>query len=203
MNPTSRNAALLVVIVILATGSYVAYTRSTMSTSTIDQGKDSSADSPQVRITDSSKLYSFEIPKNWAIVGQEGAMGVQLSQVTAESLDWQSEADTSAEGPFTPTYYKSGAFIQFHVSNTISSPPYHGASDGPSSGVITTKEITIDGEKAIYHIFKEPSTAEGLLLDAHLTHGGDSYTLRFAYNPTKYPQGEQIFAEILKSIRFQ
>lgn len=196
----NRTILIFGILFILAIAGYVAFAGKIgpLNTGNTTSGNGVPAtNSDIVRITDTANLYSVEILKDWKI-DQEGAMGVQLSRMIAESPDWSAYADESAEGPFTPMYYKTGAAVHIHISNQVASEPYHG--DWPN--IMESKQIVIDGVTVVYHVFKEPSTQEGLLLDAHLNHNNNAYTFRFIYNPTTYPQGEGVFMDMLNSVRF-
>lgn len=155
-----------------------------------------------VKITDKGNLYSVEIPKDWKILMSEGAKGMQLSDMTGESIDWKQYVDENAEGPFSPIYYQSGVSFQFHVNSEEEAPGHYGEGGGPDTGIITTKNIVIGGANGVYHVFKEPSTYEGQLVDAHVNYKGNAYLFRFAYNPASFPQAESLFMTILSSIKF-
>lgn len=155
------------------------------------------------KITDKGNLYSVEIPKDWKIIRNEGAKGVQLSNISGESPDWKSRSDVDAEGPCVPHYYESGVFFQFHVENEEDTAGHYGEGGGPDTGVISKKNISVDGVNGVYHVFTEDcGTSEGQLVDAHFNYKGNSYLFRFSYNPAKYPQAETAFMNILNSIKF-
>ena len=120
---------------------------------------------------------------------------MQFSRISLESPDFSVFVDEAAEGPFTPIYYETGATLVIHVM-TPSSPPYH------FQGVISESNVAIDGVTAPYHVFKEPSTWAGQLLDAHANHGGSYYLFYFGYNPETCPAGEELFQTMLDSFQF-
>jgi len=146
--------------------------------------------------TDQANLYSISLPDGWAVVTDEGPMGVQVSRMIVESPDFSVFIDEAEEGPFTPIYYETGANFAIHATNIEQSPPYH------LGGVISESEVTIDGTAAPYHVFLEPSTWAGQLLDAHLNHGGNHYNFSLAYNPETCPAGEGLFRAMLDSFQF-
>jgi hypothetical protein len=148
-------------------------------------------------VSDQANLYSISVPADWSVVTDEGAMGVQLSRIVLESPDFSRSVDETAEGPFTPIYYETGATLVIHVMNTSPGLPYH------TEGVISESDVTIDGVTAPYHVFKEPSTAAGQLLDAHANYGGNYYLFYMGYNPDTCPAGEDLFRAMLASFRFQ
>ena len=123
-------------------------------------------------------------------------MGVQVSRMFVESPDFSVFIDEEAEGPFLPLYYETGATFAIHATNIEQSSPYH------YGGVISGREVTIDGEVAPYHVFLEPSTYGGQLLDAHLNHGGNHYDFSLGYNPETCPAGEDLFNAMLDSFQF-
>jgi len=147
-------------------------------------------------LSDQPNLYSISVPEGWAVVTDEGAMGVQVSRISVESPDFSLFIDEAAEGPFSPYYYETGAVFIVHVMTPEQAPPYH------FDPVISESAITVDGADAAYHVFKEPSTFAGQLLDAHANHGGNYYLFRMGYNPETCPAGEDLFAAILASLEF-
>ena len=146
-------------------------------------------------VTDQPNLYSFSVPDDWVIVTDEGAMGAQLSRISLESPDYSVFVDEEAEGPFTPIYYETGATLVIHVM-TRPSLPYH------FQAVISGSDVTIDGVTATYHVFKEPSTFAGQLLDAHAIRDGSYYLFFFGYNPETCPAGDDLFQAMLDSFQF-
>jgi hypothetical protein len=147
-------------------------------------------------LSDQPNLYSISVPEGWAVVTDEGAMGVQVSRISVESPDFSLFIDEAAEGPFSPYYYETGAVFIVHVMTPEQAPPYH------FDPVISESAITVDAAAAAYHVFKEPSTFAGQLLDAHANHGGNYYLFRMGYNPETCPAGEDLFAAILASLEF-
>ncbi len=129
------------------------------------------------------------------MVDEEGPLGGRISRISVESSDFSVFVDEEAEGPFSPIYYETGAVLVIHVT-TPSSSPYH------FQELISESEVTIDGEVAPYHVFLEPSTWAGQLIDAHLNHGGNLYEFTLGYNPETCPAGEGLFQAMLDSFQF-
>ncbi|MDQ3802260.1 MAG: hypothetical protein M3416_00155 [Acidobacteriota bacterium] len=152
--------------------------------------------------TDKAGLYSVALPKQWEVTADEGTKGVQLSFMTAESLDYRERRDETADGPFTPIYYEAGAKLRIHVTKGEQELTNYGERGGPDTGVILAKHITVDGVGGLYHAFKEPSTQEGQLLNVHLNYQGNNYILTLMYNSLTRPEGEKIFSDILNSFKF-
>jgi hypothetical protein len=148
-------------------------------------------------VSDQANLYSISVPADWAVVTDEGAMGGQVSRIILESADFSVFVDEEAEGPFTPIYYETGATLVIHVMDTATGPPYH------FGGVISGSSIDIDGVTAPYHVFKEPSTWAGQLLDAHADYGGNYYLFYMGYNPDTCPAGQDLFEAMLGSFQFK
>lgn len=147
-------------------------------------------------VDDASGLYAVDLPADWIIKENEGAMGAQVSRVIAESPDFAYHTDPTFEGPFEPAYYDDGAMISIHLTQAM----------GPHSeepiGVIThSTQTMVDGVLAEYYVFTEPSTFEGELLEVIFRKDGIEYSLRFVYNPDSYPQGPDVFAQILDSVK--
>ena len=147
-------------------------------------------------VSDQPNLYSISVPDGWVITSDEGPRGLRLSSIVVESPDFSVFVDEAEEGPFTPIYYETGATLIIFVGDMEQEPPYH------FGGVISESEFTIDGEIAPYHVFLEPSTWAGQLLDAHLNHGGNLYEFTLGYNPETCPAGEDIFQAMLDSFQF-
>ena len=146
-------------------------------------------------VSDQPNLYSISVPDGWVTVTDEGALGVRVSRISVESPDFSVFVDEEEEGPFSPIYYETGAVLVIHVT-TPSPPPYH------FQELISESEVTIDGEVVPYHVFLEPSTWAGQLLDAHVNYGGSDYLFRFGYNPETCPAGEDLFQAMLDSFQF-
>jgi hypothetical protein len=92
-------------------------------------------------------------------------------------------------------YYDDGAMISIHLTQAI----------GPNAeepiGVIThSTQTMVDGVLAEYYVFTEPSTFDGELLEVIFRKNGVEYSFRFVYNPNSYPQGPDVFAQILDSV---
>lgn len=152
---------------------------------------------PTQTIQDSAGLYSIELPEDWQVT-LEGSKGVRLSNLLAQSPDYKVKIDTEAEGPFTPIYYQTGAGLQISVlKQPLSANPQ------PAGEITQQKPVTVDGVNGTYFVFKEPSTAEGQLLEVRLEKAGRSYTLRLGYNPDTFPGGQALFEQIVASFRFQ
>lgn len=147
-------------------------------------------------VTDEANLYTLTLPDNWTIV-KEGAQGVRVSAIEAESPEYMLRSDTDAEGPFTPVFYESGAALHVSVQDDTSAD-----TQKPAGTISDEKSYTIDGVEAMYYTFKEPSTAQGLLHAVQIVKDDKSYYFRFGYNPETYEHGEEIFQSILDSIVF-
>lgn len=154
------------------------------------------------RISDKANLYSFEIPADWKVTLNEGAKGVSVSEVIAESPDWKIRTNETEDGPCsTVSYLESGATLQFGVSNQEEILSHY--NQGGGSGIVSQKNILVGGVSAVYHVFNEPSCTHNVQsVDAHVNYGGNNYTFSFTYNPAKYPQGETVFMNMLNSIEF-
>ncbi|MEA3323316.1 MAG: hypothetical protein U9Q12_03765 [Patescibacteria group bacterium] len=147
-------------------------------------------------VDDMSGLYSVSLPADWIITENKGAVGMQVSRVGAESPDFAYHTDPTFQGPFEPVYYDEGAMITIHLTQA----------QGPNAeepiGVITQSMQTIvDGVMGEYYVFTEPSTFEGELLEVIFRKDGVEYSFRFVYNPDSYPQGPDVFAQILDSVK--
>src|SRR3989304_5674305 len=109
-------------------------------------------------LSDQPNLYSISVPEGWAVVTDEGAMGVQVSRISVESPDFSLFIDEAAEGPFSPYYYETGAVFIVHMSRAILSPPSKVEKKCP------WLPCSPASSAAAYHVFKEPSTFAGQLL---------------------------------------
>lgn len=203
MSQTSKIfLAVIITTIIVGSGIYTWQKLNQKSTEQpLQQGDQTSADSKAQQLTDKANLFSVEIPNDWKIVDNQGAMGVQLSRITAESPDWSYYSDDSYEGPFSPIYFQSGGSLSFHVTEGEEEPTHYGEGGGPKTGVIEEKIVIVSGIEGVYHIFKEPSTFEGQLIDLHINYEGNNYVIRLAYNPTNF-DGEEFFDDLLDSFSF-
>lgn len=155
-----------------------------------------SAALPTQTIQDQAGLYSLELPDDWQVTFED-AKGVRISSLMAQSPDYQVKIDTAAEGPFTPIYYQEGAILQVTVLNQpLADNPQ------PAGAISEQKTVTVDGVDGTYFVFKEPSTAQGQLLEVRLEKTKRSYILRFGYNPDTFPGGQARFDQIVASLRF-
>ena len=159
--------------------------------------------SDTVTLSDKSNLYTIQIPANWQILTYEGARGNSLSEISGRSPDWRSHSGKTVEHPCTPVYYDSGVLFQFGAAKQEGVPAHYGEGGGPFTGVLYSEEILIDGAKGTYHVFTEPCTDGGQLVDVHVNYKENGYIFRFAYNPVQFPQAESVFRRIMHSIRFQ
>ncbi len=146
-------------------------------------------------VSDQPNLYSISVPDGWVITSDEGARGLRVSSIFVESPDFSTFVDEAAEGPFSPVYYETGAALSILVA-TPSSSPYH------FQELISESDVTIDGVTAPYHVYVDPSTFAGRLIDAHANHGGSGYTFNFIYNPETCPAGDDLFRAMLDSFQF-
>lgn len=145
-----------------------------------------------VTITDRSNLYTITFPANWEITTNEGKKGVQVSRITAQSPDFRVRTDESADGPFIPQYYESGASFTAHAI------PGDAAEVMQRPG-IASRPIIIDNYSGSFRAQKEISTLQGENVDAMVHINGINYTFTMAYNSDTYPQGREVFQQILNS----
>lgn len=153
-------------------------------------------ETPTQLVNDSAELISLNIPRSWSVV-KDGAQGVRVSGINAESPDFSLRSDDNAQGPFTPTYYESGAQLQISIQGGIQPE-----TDRPVGEIIEEKKVKVDGQEADYFRFKEPSTMQGEILDVRLSKDDKSYFFRFVYNPETLPNGEHLFFTIIDSVAF-
>ena len=158
-----------------------------------------------VRITDKARLYSVEVPSDWKITHEglfvtEGQTLTRPSWVGGESPDWRTEGrdQIDASGHIT-----SGAAIEIYVFNEdIGHAPSH---IPMSNKFMSSRDFIVDGVAGKLEIYKEndpPYHEEAFVVEARVTHGGNFFTFRIAYNPTTYPNGEKVFTQMLRSFRF-
>lgn len=151
-------------------------------------------DTPPLVITDEAGLLTLSLPADWTVM-KEGAQGVRLSGIQAESSDFSLRNDEQAEGPFTPTYYETGSHLQVSIQNGI-----RPQTDRPAGEILEEKKVKVDGIEADYFRYKEPSTLQGEILDVRFSTDDKSYFFRFGYNPDTLPNGQNTFFTIIKSV---
>jgi hypothetical protein len=186
---------IIAVVVVLAGVGYVAMGGSGKNQPPPPKTSDKPTPPELVRVTDTANLYSIELPEGW-VTTHEGPRGVRLSGLHSESPDW-SASSGAGDGPSGMVTYEHGAVLNISVTSETLSEPYH-----ESSSVLSQSNISVGDVEATIHNFREPSLAEGTLLDAHLQRNGHYYVLRFGYNPATYSQGEEVFRAMLDSVRF-
>lgn len=151
---------------------------------------------PTQTIQDSAGLYSLELPTDWQVT-LEDARGVRLSGLMAQSPDFLAHIDDEIEGPTAMVYYTAGASLQVTVTGEpLSSNPY------PAGLISEQAPITVGGIRGTLFTFKEPSTAEGSLMDFRMEKDARSYSFRWSFNEETLPQGKALFERILSSVRF-
>ena len=126
-----------------------------------------------------------------------GAMGPTLSTINAKSSDFVVGANPDPDG-IALVVYKTGGTMNVSVSKGTASESF----DDQYMEVRSSGKVRVGDVDAVYHEYVNPNTVDGLLLDAHLVHDGNTYTFSFGYNPTTFPQGKEIFKTMLKSVQF-
>ncbi len=53
-----------------------------------------------------------------------------------------------------------------------------------------------------YHIFKDPDSENGEVMDGHIARSGKTYLFAITYNPETFSDAEFTFQEILDSVKF-
>lgn len=143
-------------------------------------------------LTDASNLYSITLPAGWKVTANEGKRGIRLSYISAESPDFFVRSDESADGPFVPQYYERGAAFGLHAGpgdpNEVMNRPG-----------IASRPIIIDSIPGSFRAQNDPSTMVGQQVDAMIHNEGVTYRFTFVYNPDAYPQGREVFQQILDS----
>lgn len=150
-------------------------------------------------ITDASRLFTLELPADWITTWNEGRKGVRVSSLGAQSPDFRLTLDETAEEPFTPRRYEWGAEFSVHVVRGRDKVVEEGAR---TVGLLEHSPVTIGGVSGVLRAGAGISTRQGRNLDAIIHKDGLNYIFTFGYNPATYPQGEQVFRDILSSVQF-
>ncbi len=149
------------------------------------------------RVADIDNLVSIEIPDNWR-VDSESEFGGKPLHFRALSPQWHTETPDLMDAS---THISSGAMIEIYVfDRDIGRAP-----DRLNMAIELTgrKSLTIDNNEHFLDVYREyDPPKEGLVLEVPFQHGSNFYTFRLAYNPKTYPEGEDMFIEILQSVRF-
>mgnify|MGYP001601633062 CR=1 FL=1 len=153
------------------------------------------------RVSSSAANFELFVPSDWITNRQEGKIGKQISYIEVKSPDFKSRNLKDANGN-AKIYYDDGALLMINVVSGTFPQRHDSYSGNPRAGIIETKQITIDGVSATYHIFVHPTVYQGELIDTHLTYKNRTYLLTFAYNPSTLSNGISIFDNILDSFRF-
>ena len=152
------------------------------------------------KVADKSNLVSFSVPQSWVVVASEGQKGGQLSRMVMQSAYYAGREDKSEKGAVTYTYCEAGARFTLTINAGEDKSVF--SSNGGHANLISSSPQDISGKSAAYHKFMEPSSFDGEMLDAHIIHGGRTYTFRLAYNPKNFTSPDYTFKEILNSVEF-
>ncbi|HLC99364.1 MAG TPA: hypothetical protein VJC11_00185 [Patescibacteria group bacterium] len=150
--------------------------------------------------SDEGGHYTIFVPDNWKLKGSSGPTGVQISFLEFESPDFMAHSESC--GPFDCIYYDRGMRFSIAVENTdlLNKEPQP-IEPTPNKLIIAKERIVIDGIETTYNKFKEPSTSQGVLLDAQFDHKGSTYYVQAGYNPETYTKGAEVFKNISKSLK--
>lgn len=152
---------------------------------------------PIRNITVKGKYFTIKLPQDWK-VDFEDAKGIRLNELLANSPDFKVHADTTVtSSPFTPIYFDSGAKLDILVERGQLS-----VKEKLNGTVLSEEKVSIAGVTTTLSTYVEPSTQVGELFDAKISHAGNGYIFRMAYNPQNFKDAKQFFKDVLASFRF-
>ncbi len=146
-------------------------------------------------VNDETRLYSLEVPQSWVVVLNEGNRGNQVSRLILQS-SYFSASETGEK-----KYYDAGA--KFSVSITAGENKNVLEGNGGHADLIKIGKDKGEGVEYAYHIFKDPDSENGQIIDAHIIRGGNTYLFTMIYNSQTFTDAEYTFKEIMYSVRFK
>jgi hypothetical protein len=147
------------------------------------------------KINDKAGLYSIDIPRSWAIEAQEANKNNRISYLAARS-SYLSIREISGK-----KYYDAGA--KFTASVTGGENRSFSEGDSGHGSLIKTGKDSTQGGEYVYHVSRDPDSADGEIIDAHFIHNGRTYLFAMAYNPKNFTDAEYTFKEIMYSVSFK
>ncbi len=149
------------------------------------------------RVDDPYGYYSVEVPKDWK--NQQLQLTSDLiSNFGLVDPDMLVDKREIADGIYD-VYYRNGGFVTVSVYSGESQSSYWPTLDA-------TKyygDVLIGGESGYEFNYRDDIIKEGELWEARAMHLGDSYVIRFGYDPDGYPEGESVYRKILASFEFK
>lgn len=144
--------------------------------------------------TDSREFYRVELPEAWIPIDNEGKSGVQETFRSFESPDFVWSLDNT-DGPFSWMVIETGVSLSIRALSVFGSAP------SDLYDVQERGEYTVDGEPIEYVIFTEPSTKQGLFIEATTTYNDLEYIFRLSFDP-RTMDGETIMKAVLDGFTF-
>jgi hypothetical protein len=151
-------------------------------------------------IRDKANLYSLSVPQSWTVVSSNGQAGNQISSLVAQSSYFQSYENIVNNGAKITTF-GAGAKLTVRVMKGEDKSAFSG-NGGHTSLISLRNDVKVEGQESVYHIFREPTSFDGQILDDHFIHNGNTYIFRFEFDPQNYSDAEFTFQEILDSVKF-
>lgn len=146
-------------------------------------------------ISDKTGLYSLEVPQSWVVVLNEDSKGNQISRLILQS-SYFSIHETAGK-----KYYDAGAKFSVSVSAGENKNVLEG--NGGHKNLIKNRKDSGESGEYAYHIFKDPDSENGQIIDGHIIRGGNTYLFTMVYNPQNFTDAEYTFKEILDSVKFK
>lgn len=146
-------------------------------------------------VNDEARLYSLEVPQSWIIVSSEGDKNNKLSNLVMQS-SYFSTSETAGK-----KYYDAGA--KFSASVTAGENKNFLEGNGGHKNLIKNGKDSEGSGEYIYHIFKDPDSENGQVVDGHIIRGGNTYLFTMIYNPQTFTDAEYTFKEIIYSVKFK
>lgn len=151
--------------------------------------------------------YEICLPRNWKLTHEEGPEEASLSRSEFETQNFRGKRKTTQKAAdlwdidsgmkltINVSRLKEGDFItNFETLKRFWEEQEQGHL------VKEKKEITISGQRALYHILGDPKI--GSLIDAHFVKDKKEYLIRFAYNQKVAEAAKETFQSLIESFRF-
>lgn len=147
------------------------------------------------KVNDKAGLYSVEVPQSWVVEAQEAGRNNKISYLALKSSYFSSRETAGKK------YYDAGA--KFSVSVTAGENKNVLEGNSGHTGLIKTGKDSGEGGEYVYHIFKDPDSENGDVIDGHMIRNGNTYLFSIAYNPQTFTDAEYTFREIMYSVEFK
>jgi hypothetical protein len=146
-------------------------------------------------ITEKANRYSLSIPETWTAQYFSAGSGGQLSKIVLTSPNFQERKEGKN------IFVDNGARLT--IQSIRGEQASAKAEDGGHGKNLIRKDFAyIEGMSVNYHVIIDPLVKLGQVFDLHVPFGGNTFLLRYEFNPEKFNGGEFTFQEVTSSLKF-